>query len=132
VLAPTSPGDVLDRLTILDLKVARIADPDRRRQASAHRHALREAWHEQGLPDPTSFPEHGELAQINGELWDVEDALRAHERASTFDEAFVALARSVYRLNDARASAKARLDARLGARFGDVKSYDADPSEGAG
>ncbi len=124
MLAPTSPGDVLDRLTILDLKVARIADPARRDQAAAHREGLCQAWSSHGLPPFATLPEHATLACINGQLWEVEDALRAHEHAGTFGEDFVALARSVYRLNDARAAAKARLDARLGAPFGDVKSYD--------
>lgn len=130
MLAPTSPGDVLDRLTILDLKVARIADPARRRQAAAHRDGLRQAWSSHGLPPVTTLPEHAELARINGRLWAVEDALRAHEQAGAFGEDFVALARSVYRLNDARAAVKASLDAQLGAPFGDVKSYDADGAAG--
>jgi hypothetical protein len=129
VLAPTSPADVLDRLTILDLKVARIPDAARRTHARRHRDALLAAWRAEGLPAPEQLPEHAELARINGELWAVEDALRSHEREGRFDDAFVALARSVYHLNDARAAAKSRLDARLGAAHTDVKSYG--PSDAA-
>ena len=125
MLAPSSPGDVLDRLTILALKVDRITDPARRQQAKHHHDALLVAWHGADLGEPESLPEHRELAQINAALWDVEDALRVHEQQHTFDDAFVQLARSVYRLNDARAAVKARLDARLGAAHADVKSYGA-------
>lgn len=123
MLAPTSAAEVLDRLTILDLKVARIPDPERSSRAASHRAALLDAWTRQGLPDPHTLPEWAELARVNGELWEVEDALREHEAAGRFDDTFVALARSVYRLNDARAAAKARLDARLGSDHADVKSY---------
>ena len=124
MLAPTSPGDVLDRLTILHLKVARIGDAERVGIARRHAEALAAAWAAEGLPPPTSLPEHAALARVNGELWEVEDALRAHEARGDFGARFVELARSVYRLNDERSRHKAAVDCRLGAEHREIKSYE--------
>jgi len=123
MLAPSSPGDVLDRLTILDLKRTRIADPARAAIATAHARALEEAWRAEGLPPPSQVPEHDDLATVNAALWDVEDRLRAHEARGDFGPAFVEGARSVYRLNDERARLKAAVDRRFGAQHPEVKSY---------
>jgi len=120
LLVPQSAGEVCDRLAILDLKCARIRDPDARARAERIRDRLRAAWRAAGLPE---VPEAAELAQVNAELWDVEDALRAHEAEGRFDAAFVAHARSVYRLNDRRAALKAAIDRRLGSDLAEPKSY---------
>ena len=125
MLAPTSPADVLDRLTILDLKVARIADPARRAVALRHREALDEAWRGTGLPDRHDVPEAHALAEVNTALWEVEDALRDHEARADFGLRFVEHARSVYRLNDRRAAIKSAFDQRLGALHADIKAYGA-------
>jgi hypothetical protein len=124
MMAPSSPGDVLDRLTILDLKVRRIRDRARSQIAATNRDALLKAWYQAGFPDPTSIPEHAALCDVNRALWDVEDALRHHEAEGSFNEEFVRHARSVYTLNDQRARLKADIDRRLGADYPDVKSYD--------
>lgn len=120
---PSSPGDALDRLTILTLKATRIADEARAQVAQAHHKALRSAWTRHGLARPSSLPEYTALLQVNGRLWDVEDALRDHEAQGDFGAGFVALAREVYQLNDQRAALKAQVDARLGAEHPEVKSY---------
>jgi hypothetical protein len=120
---PSSPGDALDRLTILTLKTQRVADPARRAVAQRHHDALRQAWLDQGLPPPEQVDGHDRLLAVNGELWEVEDVLRAHEARGDFGERFIQLARSVYRLNDRRAALKAEIDARLGAEHPEVKSY---------
>jgi len=127
MLAPTSPGDVLDRLTILELKTQRIDAPDRVALAADHRDALKQAWDAAGLPAPDTIPEWRQLGRVNGELWEIEDALRAHEARGDFGPAFVARARSVYRLNDERSRLKASVDRRLGARHPEVKSYATPP-----
>lgn len=120
---PTSPGDALDRLTILSLKAARIADPDRQETARRHHDAMRAAWVAHGLPAPSKVKGYFDLLRVNGALWDVEERLRDHERRSDFGDAFVEAARSVYRLNDERAAVKARVDAALGAEHPEVKSH---------
>ncbi|HSU39206.1 MAG TPA: hypothetical protein VLJ38_06555, partial [Polyangiaceae bacterium] len=113
------PGELVDRLTILELKRDRINDPLKvaraREQLGAVTDALRA---EPGLADRrvrelvTMHAE--ELRSVNASLWDIEARLRACEDAGRFDVEFVELARSVYRLNDRRAAAKARIDALCG------------------
>ncbi len=121
---PMPLSEVVDRLTILDLKLARVADPARRAVAERWRDALYAAWAGSGLPDLHLLPEHGTLAEVNAALWDVEDRLRAREAAGDFGADFVADARAVYALNDRRASLKSTLDLRLGSGLADVKAYD--------
>ena len=121
---PVPLSEVVDRLTILDLKLSRIPDPERLQQVQRWRDALLTRWTEAGLPAPHTLPEHAPLAEVNTALWDVEDRLRAREAAGDFGEAFVRDARDVYRLNDRRAALKRALDARMGSELADVKAYD--------
>jgi predicted nuclease with TOPRIM domain len=65
------------------------------------------------------------LRAINAELWEIEDQLRMAENEKVFDETFVALARSVYRLNDRRSEIKRRMDRLAGSSFTEIKSYTA-------
>lgn len=123
LLAPASFGDVLDRITILELKHARVADDGAREHVSRELAALRAAWVEAGLGDPAAAPEHAELTTVNAALWDVEDALRDHEARGVFDEAFVALARAVYRTNDRRAALKRAINLRLDAAWTEQKVH---------
>jgi hypothetical protein len=122
----TPLADVLDRLTILDLKVERLPRPEARANAERERDALLAAWRAHDLPEPGSVPELPELAAVNLALWDVEDALRAHESAGDFGADFVARARAVYQLNDRRAALKRALNLRLGSRLVEEKSYGHD------
>ena len=120
---PVSPGELCDRLTILERKVDRIRDPARRAAAASLLATYRDAWRAAGLPDRAALPEDAGLRAVNAALWDVEDDLRARERAADFGPAFVASARSVYALNDRRAALKAALDARLGAADTEPKEH---------
>jgi hypothetical protein len=114
-------GDVVDRITILELKVARL----RRGQdaAQAELEALQAAWKASSHPPFAALPETDALRAVNARLWDVEDALREHEARGVFDAAFVALARSVYRLNDERARLKRAISETVGSRLVEQKSY---------
>jgi hypothetical protein len=123
VWIPVSPGELDDRLTILEVKVARMRDPGRRAAAGELLAALSRAWAEAGLPDRATLPEDALLREVNGALWDVEDALRERERRADFGAGFVAEARSVYALNDRRAALKAAVDVRLGARGTEPKEH---------
>jgi len=121
--APCSAGDLVDRITILRLKAERIADPEK--LANVRRElALLEALAEQeSLTGSALETLRDRLAEINARLWDVEDALRLCERAQDFGPGFVALARSVYVLNDERAAAKREINARFGSALVEEKSY---------
>ncbi|MCB9688438.1 MAG: hypothetical protein H6738_20860 [Alphaproteobacteria bacterium] len=120
---PVSAGELCDRLAILVIKSARIGDPGRRRQARALLTTLDARWSEAGLPVRDTLPEWSGLLEVNGALWDVEDALRTHEAHGDFGERFVELARAVYRLNDERARLKAAVDVRCGDAGTEPKWY---------
>lgn len=109
--APTSVADVLDRLTILELKLAHAPAGPALANVTAEREALLDCWHDAGLPD--DVPERSRLSTVNQQLWNVEDDLRRHEADGCFDDTFTELARSVYRLNDERAAIKRAINLRF-------------------
>ena len=118
-----SLGDVVDRVTILDIKLARLEAPDQRANVRVEREALVAAWGAEGLPPMADLADWAALAAVNLALWEVEDQLRDLERASDFGPVFVAAARSVYRLNDRRAALKRAINLDLGSRIVEEKSY---------
>ena len=124
LLAPTSVGDVLDRLTILEIKLARVP-AERRATVSTELEALRGAWSAAGLPAPIEVPEYGELGKVNLALWEVEDRLRAAEARDAFDAGFVIDARAVYRTNDRRAALKRAVNDRFGSSIREEKVHPA-------
>lgn len=121
-------GDIVDRMTILQLKVQRLPTPTARTNAARELDRLRTAWRDAGHPPWAELPEAVDLARVNGALWAVEDALRDHEARQDFGDRFVERARSVYRLNDERAALKRALNLRLGSYLIEEKSYGRDPS----
>ncbi len=123
IAVPSPLGEVVDRLTILRLKIERAATAESRAQAADLHDALEAAWTAAGLPPWDRLPEHRDLAGVNADLWATEDALRRHERSSDFGPAFVGHARAVVRLNDRRAALKAGIDRRLGSALHEPKMY---------
>jgi hypothetical protein len=122
---PASAGEVIDKLTILEIKLERIADAAKRANVEREAEALSAAWRA-AVPDEAPVAELvAGLREVNGRLWDVEDELREHERRGEFGEAFVALARAVYRTNDRRAALKRGINERLGSTLVEEKSYAA-------
>lgn len=120
---PISPGELLDKLTILRLKAVRIADPAKRANVARELELLEAIWRSEVPAAGGLREEEAALARVNAALWDVEDALREREAAARFDAEFVALARSVYRHNDERAAIKRRVNAKLGSALVEEKSY---------
>lgn len=123
IRVPISPGELLDKLTILRLKAARIADAAKLANVTRELALLEATWREEVPADVDLRVDEAALARVNAALWDVEDALREREVAQRFDAEFVALARSVYRHNDERAAIKRRVNARLGSELVEEKSY---------
>lgn len=122
MLIDVSPGDVVDRLTILEIKLERINDPAKRRFVLAEYKQLAAAIAEAPpIPDIDSL--RAELKAVNTALWEVEDSVRDHERRKEFGAAFVELARSVYRHNDRRSALKQKICELAGSALVDVKSY---------
>jgi Flp pilus assembly protein TadD len=119
-----SPGELLDKVAILQIKQERIADAAKLRHVVAELEALSKA-RMRLLPDHELTALAEQLRTINEKLWDVEDLLRVCEQNKDFGPRFVELARSVYRHNDARADIKHRINTLLKAPFAEQKSYSA-------
>ncbi len=118
-----SAGELVDKITILEIKAERIADPDK--LANVHRE-LRSltATRREALPSSEELDElTAELRRINERLWEIEDDIRDCERKSDFGERFIELAREVYRTNDRRAAAKRRINELLGSELVEEKDY---------
>jgi len=116
-------GDVVDKVTILDIKCCKLHDSQALSNVQRERESLREAWSDHGLVPMEDLPQWPELRRVNEALWDVEDALRACEAHAEFGPRFVELARSVYRLNDERAALKRSINLDLGSNLVEEKSY---------
>ena len=120
-----SCGELLDKITILEIKRERIADPEKVANVARELGVLSQAW--AGLALDAVAPDVADvrraLKEVNERLWVIEDDIRQLEREQRFDADFVALARSVYRVNDERARLKRRVDELLGSRLVEEKSY---------
>ncbi len=123
LLAPISIGELLDKISILELKEAAIADPARRANVTRELAALHEVRRAQVAASAPLDALYAELQAVNRRLWEVEDRLRQHERDGRFEAEFVALARSVYRENDRRAALKRRINQLTGSDLVEEKSY---------
>ena len=123
IVVEISSGEIIDRLTILEIKLERIGDAAKLKNVR-HEYELLSASVARLLPPgepPAALRD--ELKAVNGALWDIEDQIRDRERAKDFGEAFVALARLVYRTNDRRAALKRQINDRLKSAIVEEKSY---------
>ena len=122
---PASAGEVIDKLTILEIKLARIEDQAKRANVATEHAALLAAW-QQAVPDEAAIAEAiAGLRKVNEELWDIEDEIREQERRRDFGADFVRLARAVYFTNDRRAQLKKEINLKLGSALVEEKSYAA-------
>ena len=119
----TSPGEFLDKLTILEIKAERITDPTKLANVRHELEQLRATWAAAPLAGHDVAGLVAELKAVNRTLWDIEDRVRSHEAEQRFDSEFVELARSVYRNNDRRATLKRELNLALGSDLLEEKSY---------
>jgi len=125
ISVPISPGELLDRLTILEIKAERITDAIKRTNVEFERRNL-EALAAEVLPGDSEIDRlRAEIRAINAALWDIEDAIRDHERRGEFGPSFIELARAVYRTNDRRAALKRAVNDHLGSTIVEEKSYAA-------
>ena len=122
VTVEVSPGELLDKITILEIKSQRISDAAKLRNVAVELRALEAA--RRALPEsPALAALAAELKAVNEALWRIEDDIRRCDRDGDFGPRFVELARSVYRTNDRRAALKRRVNELLGARIVEEKSY---------
>lgn len=122
VNVPVAVGELFDKITILRIKADRLGDPTKvenvRRELEALEAVARDVPASEQLDGLVA-----ELTAINAGLWDVEDGKRAHEREGRFDDAFIALARRVYKENDQRAAIKRRINELTGSTLMEEKSH---------
>ena len=123
ILAPTSPGEALDRLSILELKLAACQTDAARETVRFAMDALNAAWQAAIGTAPKAHPSWPDLLAINTDLWRIEDEVRAFEEARDFGPDFIAAARSVYLTNDKRAEQKRLVDEGFGSRLVDLKFH---------
>ena len=123
IQVPVSPGEVLDKITILEIKSERISDAGKLANVKRESELLQAAWLQSVEEDETVHRIHSKLKTINEALWEIEDDIRDKERAREFDQVFIDLARSVYVTNDQRADAKKELNVYLGSEIVEEKSY---------
>ena len=123
ILIPISPGELLDKITILQIKSERIEDAAKVANVRTELEMLQKVWQESVEDDDELRKLHAELKSINETLWDVEDDIRDEERNKRFGERFIELARSVYVINDDRANAKKQINLHLNSTIVEEKSY---------
>ncbi len=124
---PVSPGELLDKISILKLKSERISNAAQLEYVNHELQLLNAVWHSTGVHHSAQADETARLADelqaVNSQLWDIEDELRGKEAAGDFGDRFVQLARSVYITNDRRAAIKHSINELLGSRLREEKSY---------
>jgi hypothetical protein len=123
ILVPISPGELLDKITILRIKVARILDAAKVANVRLELDLLEKTWKDSGCASFDVARDERALQEVNERLWDVEDLIRDKEAKQTFDREFIELARAVYVSNDERAAIKKRINVQLGSRLVEEKSY---------
>lgn len=129
ILVPISVGELMDKITILEIKSERIKNPSQLENILRELEALRAVRLrdiERDMLDKLS----AELKRVNAKLWDVEDAIRDCEARSDFGEPFIELARMVYQLNDERSRLKKAINLASGSRIIEEKSYRSFQREG--
>jgi hypothetical protein len=123
IRVPISPGELIDKITILQIKSERITDPAKVANVRTELKLLEETWRDSPHATSDIDAEWAALRRVNEKLWDVEDRLREKERARTFDKEFIDLARAVYFTNDERAAIKREINTKLGSKIVEEKSY---------
>ena len=123
ILVPVSPGEVLDKITILEIKSERMDDPVKVANVRIELALLEATWAQSVTPDPVIQDLHDQLKQINEALWEIEDDIRDKERVKEFGQQFIDLARKVYFTNDRRSEVKKQLNLHLGSQIIEEKSY---------
>ena len=120
---PISFGELIDKITILEIKSERMADAGKLANVRAELGLLDKTWaaHPSARVDIRS--ERARLKAVNELLWDIEDRIRLKEKAQAFDAEFVELARAVYFRNDERAAVKREINLKLGSSLVEEKSY---------
>ncbi len=122
---PVAPGELIDKITILEIKAERISDFDKLENIRRELEILKYEQ-DQNLPLTTVITDlTSKLKDVNERIWDLEDTIRDCERSKDFGEVFLDTARMIYRTNDERAALKKEINLHLGSQIVEEKSYSA-------
>ena len=123
ILAEISAGELIDKITILEIKKDKISNKDKLINIVKELNSLNKTMKKFIPNEATILKLKKELKDINSKLWDIENAKRNAEKKNIFDENFIQLARNVYKFNDKRAKIKLSINKNLGSNIKEVKSY---------
>lgn len=123
LFVPISHGELIDKITILEIKSERIGDAGKRANVRIELDLLNATWAADAVARIDIGRERASLRAVNEALWDIEDRIRLKEKAQAFDAEFIELARSVYIRNDERAAVKRAINEKLGSTLVEEKSY---------
>ena len=125
IIIEISPAELIDKITILELKLERISDSSKLKNIQTEYDVLTKVYEEEVPGNDRLLELSRTLKEINSRLWTIEDNVRKLERQQDFGSTFVALARSVYRVNDERATVKRLINQQTNSRLIEEKSYTA-------
>ena len=124
IQTPVSYGELIDKITILEIKSRRITDAVKLANVRNELDLLNATWANDAASRTDISSERAHLLAVNELLWDIEDRIRLKEKAQAFDAEFVELARAVYFRNDERAAVKRDINLKLGSTLVEEKSYE--------
>ena len=123
ILSEISAGELMDKITILEIKKVKITDPEKQVIINKELNSLHSTYQTSLTPSPELQEQITKLKIINLKLWDIEEGKRECERQKDFGDKFIQLARSVYIENDNRAKIKAEINRLTNSTILEVKSY---------
>ena len=124
ILAEISAGELIDKITILEIKKEKISNKEKLIEVDKELVSLNETLKKSINDENKILSFKNDLKNINLKLWDIEDGKRSAEKNNQFDEKFIQLARNVYKFNDERAKIKLAINNALGSNIKEVKSYE--------
>ena len=124
ILAEISAGELVDKITILEIKKSKISNENKLKEIDKELHSLNNTMNKFILEKSKILTFKDQLKQINLKLWDIEDGKRTAEKNNDFGKNFIELARNVYKFNDERAKIKLAINITLGSNIAEVKSHE--------
>jgi hypothetical protein len=124
ILAEISAGELIDKITILEIKKTKISNKEKLNDIERELSSLNKTM-KKSIPEQNKIKDlSNQLKKINLKLWNIEDGKRAAEKENNFGDKFIELARNVYKFNDERAKIKLAINNTLGSNIKEVKSYE--------
>jgi len=120
ILVPISLGELYDKISILEIKIANINSPEKIANVAKEYKELREVAEKYPIDEDL----YKQLREVNQEIWDIEDGIRKEERNKDWGEDFIQFARGVYFTNDKRAALKKEINTKYGSEIVEEKSYE--------